>query len=182
MSNFFTRTGDDGTTNVLGSGRVRKDDVRLEAIGAIDEANAALGLARAFCGDIQCNEIILSVQRDLYKLMSEVAATPENAERFREINSERIIWLEKSIENLEEQVDPVREFIIPGDTQIGAALDLARSIIRRAERRVTKLHLDGSLENINLVQYLNRLSSLIFVLELFAYQQSGSGKITLAKE
>ena len=181
MTKFYTRTGDDGTTGLLGEGRARKDAPRLEAIGALDEANAALGVARAACKTPLSPEIVLTTQRDLYGLMAEVAATPENAAKFRNIDAARVQWLEDQIAIIEAQVAPTNEFIVPGDTAAGAALDLARAIVRRAERRVTGLYLDGELENQELQRYLNRLSSLCFVLELFENQQSGTGKSTLAK-
>ena len=181
MAKFFTGTGDDGTTGLLGAERVRKDAPRLEAVGTIDEANAALGVARATCKTSVSAEIILTVQRDLYNLMAEVAATPENAARFRKIDAQRTTWLEVQIRTIEAQVEPTNEFIVPGDTLAGAFLDLARSVVRRGERRVTGLHMDGELENVELMRYLNRLSSLCFVLELLENQETGRGKPTLAK-
>lgn len=181
MTKFYTRTGDDGTTGLLGEGRARKDAPRLEAVGAVDEANAALGIARAASRVPLSSEIILAVQRDLYGLMAEVAATPENAAKFQSIGVDRVTWLEDQIALIESQVEPTREFIVPGDTPAGAALDLARAIVRRAERRVTGLHLDGELANPDLQRYLNRLSSLCFVLELLENQNGGAAKPTLAK-
>lgn len=181
MPQFYTRTGDDGTTGLLGEGRTRKDAPRLEAVGALDEANAALGVARASCKAPPSPAILLTAQRDLYGLMAEVAATPENAARFRSIDPQRVSWLEDQIMAIETQVKPTNEFIVPGDTPAGAALDLARAIVRRAERRVTTLHLDGKIENPELLRYLNRLSSLCFVLELWENQQAGKEKPTLAK-
>jgi cob(I)alamin adenosyltransferase len=181
MTKFYTRTGDDGTTGLLGEGRARKDSPRLEAVGAIDEANAALGIARAACLAPTTPEIILAVQRDLYGLMAEIAATPKNAARFRTITDAKVTWIEGQITVVESQVEPTNEFIVPGDTPAGAALDLARTIVRRAERRVIGLHLEGELENSELQRYLNRLSSLCFVLELLETQQAGTTKPTLAK-
>lgn len=181
MTKFYTRTGDEGTTGLLGEGRARKDAPRLEAVGALDEANAALGVARASCQATLSPKILLTVQRDLYSLMAEVAATPENAARFRNIDAGRVGWLEDQIAALEVQVEPPNEFIVPGDTHAGAALDLARTVVRRAERRVTGLYLDGEIENAELLRYLNRLSSLCFVLELWENQRAGQDKPTLAK-
>ncbi len=181
MTNFYTRTGDDGSTGLLGEGRIRKDAPRLEAVGALDEANAALGIARASCKVPLSSELLLTTQRDLYSLMAEVAATPENATRFRTINAQRVSWLEEQIAVIEAQVEPTKEFIVPGDTTAGAVLDLARTVVRRAERRVTSLYLDEALENPELLAYLNRLSSLCFVLELFENQYAGKGKSTQAK-
>ena len=94
MSNFYTRTGDDGTSGLLGKERVPKDHPRLEAVGAIDETNAALGVARANCSDSDIQAVILVVQRDLYHIMAEVAATKENASKFRIIDADRVTWLE----------------------------------------------------------------------------------------
>ena len=182
MTKFYTRTGDNGTTGLLGAERARKDDPRLEAIGSLDEANAALGVARAASKAPRSPEILLTAQRDLYNLMAETAATPENAARFREIDAARVAWLEEQIAAIEMQVEPTNEFIVPGDTSAGAALDLARTVVRRAERRLTTLHLDGGLDNPELLRYLNRLSSLCFVLELYENQWAGKDQPTLAKE
>src|SRR5512145_1731479 len=92
---FYTSKGDDGTTNLLGEGRVAKYHVRIEAVGTLDESTAALGLARAQCRDAHSSRILLEAQRDLYKLMAEVAATPENAEKFHFIDAARVTWLEE---------------------------------------------------------------------------------------
>ena len=125
--------------------------------------------------------MLLIVQRDLYGLMGEVAATPENAEQFRVIDAARVEWLEAQIESLSQHVEPQSEFIVPGDTPAGAALDLARTIIRRAERRLTGLWVAEEITNPELLRYLNRLSSLCFVLEIFETQSSGKDNPTLAK-
>ena len=119
--NLYTRTGDDGSTGLLGEGRVPKDDPRMEAVGALDEANAALGVSRAACEDPRSRGILLTAQRDLYGLMAEAAALPENAARFRSIDAERVAWLEAQIAAIEQTVPPVTEFIVPGDTPAGAA-------------------------------------------------------------
>ena len=178
--NFYTRSGDDGSTGLLGEGRIFKDDPRMEAVGALDEANAALGMARAASQSPQGREILLTAQRDLYGLMAETAATPENAARFRSIDAGRVAWLEAQIAAIEQRVPPVTEFIVPGDTPAGAALDLARTIVRRAERRLAGLQRAGEIENPELLRYLNRLSSLCFVLELLENQAAGGQ--TLARE
>ncbi len=180
MTSFYTRTGDEGYTGLLGEGRVPKHHARIEALGAIDEATAAFGLARATCQSPQIAPILLTAQRDLYGLMAEVAATPENAETFRSIDSARVEWLEAQTDALSGQVTLPREFIIPGDTPGGAALALARTVVRRAERRVAELLLEKTIENGALLRYLNRLSSLAFVLELFENQHAGRNT-TLAK-
>lgn len=177
---FYTSKGDDGTTNLLGEGRVAKYHARIEAVGTLDESTAALGLARAQCRDPRASEILLEAQRDLYKLMAEVAATPENAEKFRFIDAGRVTWLEEQTDELSKQVEMPKEFILPGDSVAGAALSLARAIVRRAERRVVELFDTGEIKNPELQRYLNRLSSLCFVLELLENKAAGH-KTTLAK-
>ncbi|MBV6396051.1 MAG: Cob(I)yrinic acid a,c-diamide adenosyltransferase [Anaerolineales bacterium] len=177
---FYTRNGDDGTTGLLGEGRVTKTHPRIEALGALDEASAALGLARAQTRDPRCEPILREAQRDLYKVMAEVAATSENAETFRTIDGARVHWLEAQTDALSAALTMPREFILPGDTPAGAALSLARAVIRRAERRVVELAETKDIENAALVSYLNRLSSLCFVLELV--ENASAGKVTsLAK-
>jgi cob(I)alamin adenosyltransferase len=173
MSPFYTQTGDEGNTGLLGEGRVPKFDLRIEALGALDEATAALGLARAAANAPQIEPLIVEIQRDLYKLMAEVGATPENAAKFRNINEERIIWLEQQIDAITAEVEIPKEFILPGEVPSSAAMGLARTIIRRAERRVVELYHAGGLDNLALLAYLNRLSSLCFALELLENRQAG---------
>ncbi len=177
---FYTSKGDDGTTNLLGEGRVAKYHSRIEAVGTLDESTAALGLARAQCLDSRSGPVLLEAQRDLYKLMAEVAATPENAEKFRLIDEKRVTWLEEQTDELSKLVEMPREFILPGDSLAGAALSLARAIIRRAERRIVELFDLNELSNPDLQRYLNRLSSLCFVLELVENKAAGH-QTTLAK-
>ena len=177
---FYTSKGDDGTTNILGEGRVAKYHARIEAVGTLDESTAALGLARAQVLDSRSSGILLEVQRDLYKLMAEVAATPENAEKFHFIDAARVTWLEEQTDALSKVVEMPKEFILPGDSLAGAALSLARTIVRRAERRVVELFDGGEITNHDLQRYLNRLSSLCFVLELLENKAAGH-KTTLAK-
>jgi cob(I)alamin adenosyltransferase len=178
---FYTRSGDDGTTGLLGEGRVYKHHPRIEALGALDEASAALGLARASCLAQQTPPILRQAQKDLYKLMSEVAATPENAETFQGIGAAQVDWLETQTDAISQAVTLPRQFILPGDTPSGAALSLARAIVRRAERRVSELFDLNELSNPELLRYLNRLSSLCFVLEILENQAAGQST-SLAKE
>jgi cob(I)alamin adenosyltransferase len=165
MHPYYSRTGDDGYTSVLGFGRLPKHHPRLEAIGTIDEASAALGVARTLCQLTQTAELLITIQRDFYSLMAEVAALPENAARFRTIGAERVTWLEQQIDLISATIDLPGEFTISGNSPAGAALDLARTVVRRAERRLTELLHQGEIDNIYLIQYSNRASSLIYVLE-----------------
>jgi cob(I)alamin adenosyltransferase len=177
---FYTSKGDDGTTNLLGEGRVTKYHARIEAVGTLDESSAALGLARAQCLDPRSSPILLEAQRDLYKMMAEVAATPDNANRFRSIDDARVKWLEQQTDLLSEVVEMPKEFILPGDSLAGAALSLGRAVIRRAERRVVELFDEQEVSNPDLQRYLNRLSSLCFVLELLENKAAGH-KTSFAK-
>jgi cob(I)alamin adenosyltransferase len=180
MPRFFTRNGDDGTTGLLGEGRVAKHDLRPWTYGTVDEASAALGLARSLTSSEEIRQVLAQVQRDLYHLMAEVAATKESAERFRTIDSKHVEWLEIMIEKFGHDLDP-QEFILGGDSTPGAALDLARTIVRRAERLVAKLQHESELTNPYLLQYLNRLSSLCFVLLLWENRVAGVDRTTRAK-
>jgi cob(I)alamin adenosyltransferase len=182
MKSFYTRKGDDGYTGLLREGRVPKDHPIPEAVGALDEANAALGIARAACQSRSSAEAILIVQRDLYSLMAEIAASPDQAMQFRKINASRVSWLEAQIETFSAQITLPRDFIVPGDSPAGAALALARTIVRRAERQVAGLVHSKVVENLELLRYLNRLSSLCFVLELTENQNWGKATPTLARE
>ena len=181
MPHFYTRKGDDGSTGLLGKGRLPKYHPRIEALGALDEASAALGLARALCETPQIILILMDVQRDMYAIMAEISATPENEEHFRILSLPRIQWLETQIDNLSAKVPIPAEFILPGVSLSGAALAFTRTIVRRAERRVAGLLGTGEIKNPILLQYLNRLSSLCFALELLENQSAGHDPI-LAKK
>ena len=178
---LYTRTGDDGFTGLLGEGRVAKYMPQPEAYGTVDEASAAMGIARAAAVGSETRELLLLAQRDLYHAMAELAATQQTAAQFRKIDVSRVSWLEQQTDLVTAKIQLPKEFVVPGDTLSGAYLDLARTIVRRAERIVVHLLHDGIIENIELVRYLNRLSSLLFVLGLYENALAGVGTITLAK-
>lgn len=180
MPSFYTRTGDDGSTGLLGKERVQKSDLLIETVGCIDEATAAIGLARSISIAPEA-ESLIQIQRDLYGLMGEVAATQENRQRFRVIGASHVAWLEAQIERISGMVEMPGEFITPGDCPAGAAFDMARTIVRRAERRLVELSARGDVENADLPRYLNRLSSLCFVLELYEIKLAGGTKTTMMK-
>ncbi len=182
MSDFYTRMGDDGYTGFLGEGRLPKYHPRIEAVGDLDEATAALGAARAACQSAENAARLETVQRHLYHLMAETAAGSENAARFRKIGAEQVDWLEEQAQALAAQVKPPDEFILPGDSPAGGLLSRARAIVRRAERRVAELAHTAAVDNPDLLRYLNRLSSLCFLLELSENQLAGKERPTLAKE
>jgi cob(I)alamin adenosyltransferase len=165
MAKVTTGTGDTGYTGLLGEQRVAKYDARPDTFGTVDEATSALGLARAMAQDPEVKKIIYDIQNELYYLMAELATPPEHYEKmgFR-MTVEHVQRLEQVEEALKREVEIPNKFIIPGDTLDGAALDLARTIIRRAERMTVKLLHDGVIQNGEVVRYLNRLSDLVFII------------------
>lgn len=182
MSKFYTGKGDDGTTGILGEGRVEKFDLRMEALGTLDELSAALGLARSLQEDKEVSQQIVILQRKLYELMAEVAASPENAGKFAKINADTLSDLEEQIDRMSMRVDVPSGFIIPGESPASAAIALARAITRRAERRVAEMINRGELKNQFVLRYLNRLSSFLFVMELDLIKTQAAKQPLMAKE
>jgi cob(I)alamin adenosyltransferase len=178
---IYTRTGDEGDTGLFGGGRVSKDDSRVEAYGAVDELNAVIGMARAIELMPRVDEILAPVQRDLFGLGA-ILATPDREKMHEQlakarIDDERIAQLERAIDAGEEELEPLKAFILPGGTPKAAALHVARTVCRRAERRV--VHLQQTVELPPLVTiYLNRLSDLLFVLARVANRRAGAGEVT----
>src|SRR3984893_7210175 len=178
MAKVTTGTGDTGYTGLLGEQRVPKYDPRPDTFGTVDEATSALGLARANSTDPKVKEIIYKIQQELYLLMGELATLPENyAKMGLQMTVAHVQRLEEIEETLKGEVEIPNKFIIPGDTPTGAALDLARTIIRRAERMAVKLLHDGVIQNGEVVRYLNRLSDLIFILARYIEVKSSLAKL-----
>jgi cob(I)alamin adenosyltransferase len=171
MTRIFSGTGDDGTTGLLGEARVPKYHPQPEAYGTVDEASAALGLARAMTSSKEVDLITSEIQRDLYHIMAELAASPQHREKFKKVNTARVDWLEEQIARFSKNITISKEFVIFGDSGSSAAYNLARTIVRRAERFVAKLHLEGDGGYATILQYLNRLSSLCFVLSLWEMKE-----------
>ena len=167
MKNFYTSEGDDGTTGLLGEERVPKNHPRVQAVGAVDEASAALGLARAQADNPDLNQLVKNVQEDLYQIMPLLVLVKPDPEKFPDLQQAQVLWLEEKIEKYGSVIEPPTGFILPGETVPSAAFGLARTIVRRAERMVIQLHEEGNLESETILPYLNRLSSLCFVLELY---------------
>lgn len=166
MAKVTTRNGDQGYTGLLGSERVPKYDRRIEALGLIDEATSALGLARASADEEKVRSIILRQQQLLYQIMAEVAATPATASKLhlQKVGPSDVQELERIGDELKAEVEIGNRFIIPGESVAGAALDLARTIVRRAERYLVHLAHDGELRNPEILRYFNRLSDTLFIL------------------
>ena len=175
-----TRRGDDGTTGLLfGGPRVAKDDVRTDAYGTIDEAVAALGLARAQLGvkdrigtlNVGFGElpaILLRLQRELFVVAAELATQPEAWDRQQpgvsRVDAAMVEGIESMLREAEAHITMPTEFVVPGETVTGAAIELARTIVRRAERRVVTLQTEGLIPGPHLLPYLNRLADLLWVL------------------
>lgn len=159
---FYTGRGDDGSTDLLGA-RVNKDDPRVEALGALDEATSAIGLSRSLAANDRVSADLIDVQRDLYRIMAELAFSPELRPASYDFAEDRIAWLEAETDSLAESVDLPREFILPGESAPGAAMDVARTVVRRAERQAVSLARTGYALNPHILGYLNRLSSLLFI-------------------
>ena len=178
---IYTRTGDQGDTGLFGGGRVPKDHPRVEAYGAIDELNAVLGVVRAADVMPRIDEVLVPIQRDLFSIGA-LLATPvpekvaQSLQKAR-IDDDRVGELERAIDDGEHELEPLRAFILPGGTPKSAALHLARTVCRRAERRVISLQHDTEIPQI-VVIYLNRLSDLLFVLARVANRRAGAAEVT----
>ena len=159
---FYTGRGDDGTTDLLGA-RVGKDDPRIEAIGALDETTSAIGFGRTLAVTEDVRSALIEAQRDLYRIMAELAFTPDIRPPSYELAPDRVEWLGRVTDDLAERIELPREFILPGESAPGAALDIARSTARRAERQVVALANSGEPVSPAILGYLNRLSSLLFI-------------------
>lgn len=170
MNKYFTRRGDDGTSATMAGKRVEKDNLVFELLGALDEAGAVLNLAAVQIGEKKPRELLGVIQRDLQLIMAEVAGDKKS-----QLNPERIEWLEKEIESLGEGILMPDEFINEWTKPASAMLNLGRTVVRRAERTAVSHARAGSHTNPSLVSYLNRLSSLLFVLQLILENPSLAG-------
>ena len=167
-------SGDDGSTGLLGGGRARKDDPRIEAYGTIDEASSAVGLAKSLSPHPRVREICEELQRGLYALGAELATNPDSSASFAHTTEEQVERLDALIAELEQAVTMPEGFILPGATPASGALDLARAVTRRAERRCVTLERSNGLKNDHVRRWLNRLSLLLFVLGRYEEALAGS--------
>ena len=178
---IYTRTGDAGQTGLFGGGRVSKGDIRVEAYGDVDELNAVIGMARCIEMMPRIDEVLVPIQRDLFAIGA-LLATPDrekmalHLEKAR-IDEGRITELERAIDDGEQELEPLRAFILPGGTPKAAALHVARTVCRRAERHVVRLQNQVELPTLAVI-YLNRLSDLLFTLARLANRRAGAGEVT----
>jgi cob(I)alamin adenosyltransferase len=162
---IYTRKGDNGTTGLLYGGRVAKDSAVIRANGAVDEAQAFLGVARAGVDPgSELDLLLVRIERDLYVLMAELATAPRNRPKLQPgaslVTEEMVAALEDHIDALSEHFPALTDFVVPGHDPVSAALDVARTVVRRAEREALAAAIDGSL----VVRYLNRLSDLVWTM------------------
>ena len=176
---IVTKTGDDGTTGLMFNRRVPKTHPRVEACGAIDELNAALGLARATATKHFIRDNLLAIQKDLIAVMGELATLPEDFPRYQKdgfavVTPEMTAKLEKLVHEIESQKLLFKDWVMPGQNPTSASLDFARTACRRAERRVCGLQEAGQLPNLEIIIYLNRLSDLLWLFARWSESQMQS--------
>jgi cob(I)alamin adenosyltransferase len=181
INKVYTRTGDRGETALVGGKRVRKDSLRIEAYGTIDELNSIVGLARVFneeslhAGEAHqfLDEVLGQLQDELFDLGSELATPPEFFQRgMYRVSENEIDRLEKLMDKCQEDLEPLKSFILPGGGRVGAYLHQCRTVCRRAERDILRLSRDEDI-NPEMIKYVNRLSDLFFVLSRWIAKQTG---------
>jgi cob(I)alamin adenosyltransferase len=170
---IYTRTGDDGKTGLYGGERVNKDDLRIEAYGTVDELNAALGIVRASEVPEEVDQVLNTVQNELFSLGAELATPQPDEHGTRFVDQEGIKRLETTIDRFDSSLPPLTQFILPSGSQATSALHLARCICRRAERRVVTFRGQNAEVSPLVVEYLNRLGDLLFVLARLVNAGSG---------
>ena len=178
---IYTRSGDAGKTDLFGGGRVLKDDPRVEAYGDVDELNAVLGVARAVEVLPRIDEVLVPIQRDLFSIGA-LLATPDREKMQQHltkasIDDDRVRQLEHAIDECDRELEPLRAFVLPGGSLKASALHVARTVCRRAERRVIHLQREVEIPPV-VVVYLNRLSDLLFTLARLANHRSGTSEVT----
>jgi len=180
---IYTRTGDHGETDLPNGTRVPKDAAEVEALGTVDELNSALGIARAEAAPNQIDHLLAQVQNDLLAVGAELAAADPETLTIRRIGPERVGELEETIDRYDEALPPIRQFILPTGTRTAAALHHARTVCRRAERRLVALarHTGAGLSP-HLAAYLNRLADLLFVIARTVNARTGQKDEAWLKE
>ena len=174
MVKIYTKKGDDGTTSLWYGGRVLKHHGRTEAYGALDEACSQLGIARALCDASQAELAadILRLQDDIFVAGAELATAPEAAERLEDgisrATEEMVAELEQRIDRYMSEVELPPQFVIPGGNQLSAQLDVARTVIRRAERRIAALAEEGELASETVIHFVNRASDAVYAMARYA--------------
>lgn len=174
---IYTRTGDDGTTGLLGAARVPKHDARVEAYGTVDELNASIGVAAASAPPAALANDLSAIQAALFRVGAELATADAGVlGRLDRVGAADVSALEQAIDRLDADLAPLTRFVLPGGSPLAAQLHLARTVCRRAERRVTAL--TDAPAGAHVVQYLNRLADLLFVMARWANRHAGIAETT----
>jgi len=179
---IYTKYGDEGQTSLLYGGRVSKNNPHSEAYGITDEAVSAMGLARALSQDARVKDILRELQRELFTIAAELATDPQRYDlfkrHFKPVAPDMVTRMEQLIDDLEQGVEMPNVFILPGGSPASAAIDMARCIIRTAERRIVALNEEGKLTNLDIIRYMNRLGDLLFVLARYEDRDLPLEKVT----
>jgi cob(I)alamin adenosyltransferase len=179
---IYTKTGDSGETGLFGGPRVRKDAPRIEAYGTVDELNAVLGMARAESLPAEIDQLLARIQSELFDVGAELATPEPQRHDTSLVGPSHISELERAIDQFEATLAPLKQFILPGGGRGAAALHVARTVCRRAERRVVALaNCPGEAISNNLVVYLNRCGDLLFVLARAANAATGQADVPWTK-
>ena len=176
LTKLYTRKGDQGTTHLTSGEQVSKDELRVRAYGSVDELNSALGLTRASSPDSKVDELLGRVQNELFHLGAELSASGETKKEGPRIEARHVRILETDIDELMGAVGPLENFVLPAGTPAAAALHLARSICRRAERELVALSREEQVSPAAL-SYLNRLSDTLFAMALYENKQRGKSEV-----
>lgn len=176
LSKIYTRTGDDGTTGLGDGSRINKDSLRVEAMGDLDELNSVIGIMMTETVPENLVGLLTQIQHDLFNVGGEICIPG-----YVILQQSRISELEQAIDSLNEQLSPLKEFILPGGTRTAAYCHLARTVCRRAERKLVELHRNETVTDISL-QYLNRLSDLLFVMCRIINQAAGVADVLWKNE
>ncbi len=171
ITKVYTKQGDDGRTQLVSGKRVWKDSYRIEAYGTVDELNSLIGVCRSFCDDTEVDALLKRIQNDLFVVGADLA-TPSSLKDALRLSQERISWLEQTIDELNPKLAPLKDFVLPSGSKLASFLHLARTVCRRAERRVVSL-MKCEDANPNVLVYLNRLSDLLFVLARYVNLKQG---------
>lgn len=170
---IYTKTGDLGETSLMGGMRVHKDDLRIHAYGDVDELNAVLGLCRVHNTDERIEKILHQLQIELFDLGSDLATPLESPVKVPRVQGSQVERLEQWIDKIDEQLEPLQNFILPGGSELAAKIHIARTICRRAERKIVTLQHNTAIGE-DVVKYVNRLSDLLFVMARWANKISGT--------
>lgn len=174
---IYTKTGDKGDTRLFDGTRVRKNDSRVEAYGSVDELNAFIGATSAFLEDAELRAILTDIQRDLFSVGAQLADPQQHGKKAKsKLDPARTVALEQLIDRFETELPPLRQFILAGGVPAGALLHVARTVCRRAERRVVELADQVELDS-GTIEYLNRLSDFLFVLARLVNHRQGQQEI-----